>query len=416
MVTDQQLAARVDELSAMQRIDRELNASLDIQRAMRITLDWAMRQSGADAGLVGSVEEDGLLIMADQGYGQELDDYHESVLPIDQVAALRNAVGDADTQIIKRSQTPAENYHSGILEDMRSQMVYPIRRQDQVIGVLLLESRQDEAWAPNMQDFLSRLSDHAAIAIANAQLFAQVQAADIAKSDFVSFVAHELKTPMTSIRGYADLLLGGAMGEFNEGQANFLQTILSNVNRMATLVSDLTDISRIEAGRLRLEYESVNVAGIVNEVAQAQGHSIDVKNQTLDIQIPEALPPVWGDRIRLIQVLVNLVSNANKYSPEGGSIVIWAEQTANQWDPDGAAEVVRISIKDDGIGMTEEDQEQIFSKFFRSEDPQARESPGSGLGLNITKNLIEMQGGMIWFESEYSKGTTFNFTVPVAQV
>ena len=415
-LTDQQLAARVDELSAMQRIDRELNASLDIQRAMRITLDWAMRQSGADAGLVGSVEEDGLLIMADQGYDQELEDYHDSVLPIDQVAALRSAVGDADTQIIRRSQTPAEKFPSGILEDMRSQMVYPIRREDQVIGVLLLESRDDEAWAPNMQDFLSRLSDHAAIAIANAQLFAQVQAADIAKSDFVSFVAHELKTPMTSIRGYADLLLGGAMGEFNEGQANFLRTILSNVSRMATLVSDLTDISRIEAGRLRLEYESVNVAGIVNEVSQAQGHSINAKNQTLDIQIPESLPPVWGDRLRLVQVLANLISNANKYSAEGGSILIWAEQTENQWNPDGAAEVVRIGIKDDGIGMTEEDQEQIFSKFFRSEDPQARESPGSGLGLNITKNLIEMQGGMIWFESKYGKGTTFNFTVPVAQI
>ena len=415
-LTDQQLAARVEELSAMQRIDRELNASLDIQRAMRITLEWAMRQSGADAGLVGSVEEDGLLIMADQGYEHELEAFRKTTLPFDMFSSLRSAIGDADTQIINRSELQTTNNSSGLLEEMRSQMVYPIRREDQVIGVLLLESIQDEAWAPNMQEFLSRLSDHAAIAIANAQLFGQVQAADVAKSDFISFVAHELKTPMTSIRGYADLLMGGAMGEINEGQENFLQTILSNVTRMATLVTDLNDISRIEAGRLRLEFEPVDVAGIVNEVARAQIHSIDAKEQTLEIEIPENLQPVWGDRIRLIQILVNLVSNANKYSQEGGKILVSAEQAKNQWDPDGADEVVRISIKDDGIGMTEEDQAQIFSKFFRSDDPKARESSGSGLGLNITKNLIELQGGMIWFDSEYGHGTTFSITVPVAQV
>ena len=415
-LTDLQLAARVEELSAMQRIDRELNASLDIQRAMRITLDWAMRQSGADAGLVGSVEEDGLLVMADQGYDQELERFRGASLPFDHFSALRSAISDADTQIIKRSELQVPISPGGLLENMRSQMVYPIRREDQVIGVLLLESLKDEAWAPNMQDFLSRLSDHAAIAIANAQLFGQVQAANVAKSDFISFVAHELKTPMTSIRGYADLLMGGAMGEINEGQENFLQTILSNVNRMATLVTDLNDISRIEAGRLRLKFESVDVAGIVNEVMRAQAHSIDAKEQTLEIQIPEELQPVWGDRIRLIQILVNLVSNAHKYSQVGGNILVSAEQTENIWNPDGAKEVVRISVKDDGIGMTDEDQAQIFSKFFRSDDPKAREAPGSGLGLNITKNLIEMQGGMIWFESEYGEGTTFSITVPVAQV
>jgi len=415
-LTDQQLAARVDELSAMQRIDRELNASLDIQRAMRFTLDWAMRQSGADAGLIGSVEGDGLLIMADCGYDGELEDFRESVLPLDKVPALRNAVSEMDTQVFERSLISNADHRSGILTGMRSQMVYPIRREDQVIGVMLLESRQDEAWAPQTQEFLSRLSDHAAIAIANAQLFAQVQAADIAKSDFISFVAHELKTPMTSIRGYADLLLSGAMGELNEGQTNFLQTVLSNVSRMNTLVSDLTDISRIEAGRLRLEFESVDVAGMINEVVRAQGHSIDEKSQTLELQVPEDLAPVWGDRLRLIQVLANLVSNANKYSPEGGAILIWAEQVENRWDPDGAAEVVRIGVKDNGIGLSEKDQAQIFSKFFRSDDPKAREAPGSGLGLNITRNLIEMQGGRIWFESEYGKGTTFNFTIPVAQI
>ena len=117
----------------------------------------------------------------------------------------------------------------------------------------------------------------------------------------------------------------------------------------------------------------------------------------------------------MVQVLVNLVSNAHKYTPEGGHILVAAERSPNRWDPQGVAEVVHIWVQDDGIGISQEDQKKIFQKFFRSDDARAREAPGTGLGLNITKSLVEMQGGRIWFESEYRKGTTFHFTVPVAE-
>ncbi len=115
-------------------------------------------------------------------------------------------------------------------------------------------------------------------------------------------------------------------------------------------------------------------------------------------------------------MLTNLLSNANKYTLNGGVITIKAERRSNQWDPEGAPEVVLIAVEDTGIGMEEEDQALLFTKFFRSADPRAREVPGTGLGLNITKYLVEMQGGKIWFESEYGKGTTFKFTLPIAEV
>ncbi len=414
-LTDQKLAARVDELSVMQRIDRELNTSLDIRRAMRITLTWAMQQSGADAGLVGVVDDGHLQVMADQGYQDELTAYPHKRLALDDFLAMRQAVYQADTQVIRRSQ--GESRASiGILKDAQAFLVYPIRREKQVIGLMLLESRADTPWEEDVQAFLSRLSDHAAIAISNAQLFAEAQAANAAKNDFISFVAHELKTPMTSIRGYTDLLISGAMGELNDGQENFLQIVRANVARMATLVSDLADVSRIEAGRLRLDFQAVDMAEVIDEAVRSQRHSLDSKRQQLSVDVPDDLPAVWGDRTRLVQVLVNLVSNAHKYSPEEARIIIRAGRSANHWDPDGAPEVVRVDVEDNGIGMTEEDQAQIFSKFFRSENPEARTAPGSGLGLNITKNLVEMQGGKIWFESEFGVGTTFSFTIPVAQV
>jgi signal transduction histidine kinase len=142
---------------------------------------------------------------------------------------------------------------------------------------------------------------------------------------------------------------------------------------------------------------------------------VEDKRQGVGVQLAPNLPKIWADRIRVGQVLTNLISNAHKYTPEGGMIQVGAESTTNQWDPEGAKQVVHLWVKDNGIGISMEDQTRIFQKFFRSDDTKAREVPGTGLGLNITKSLVEMQGGRIWFDSEFRKGTTFHFTVPVAE-
>jgi signal transduction histidine kinase len=194
-----------------------------------------------------------------------------------------------------------------------------------------------------------------------------------------------------------------------------LSTIRSNIERMKTIVEDLNDNAKIEAGRLRLDYKAVDVAEVVDDVVKSTKRQIEDKKQTISVAMSEGLPKVWADRTRVGQVLVNLVSNAQKYTQEGGNIIVHAEKSANTWDPQGVAEVVHIWVEDNGIGISPEDQKKIFTPFFRSEDDQARKSPGTGLGLNITRNLIEMQGGRIWFESEFRKGTIFHFTVPVSE-
>ncbi|MBK8781099.1 MAG: GAF domain-containing protein [Anaerolineales bacterium] len=405
-LTDQELAARVEELSVMQRIDRELNASLEMDRAMRITLDWALRQSGAEAGLIGMVEGESLRVMSDVGF----DEFIAGLTDRSMRAELPAMARALETGLPQQSSVAASK--DKLLAASHTQMVIPIRRETAVIGLLFLESTNDSQVDI---DFLTRLTDHAAIAISNAQLYGEVQRANLAKSDFVSFVAHELKNPMTSIKGYTELLAGGAVGQINEMQTNFLHTIKSNVERMSTLVSDLNDNAKIEAGRLRFEYKATSAADLVDEVVRTMRRQIDEKKQTLDIVIPANLPPMWSDRIRVGQVLTNLLSNAYKYTPESGVLQVGVEESENHWDADGAPRVIHLWVKDDGIGMTVEDQQKMFQKFFRSDDPKAREAPGTGLGLNITKSLVEMQGGRIWFESEYRKGTTFHFTVPVAE-
>ncbi len=406
-LTDQELNSRVEELSIMQRIDRELNASLETGRAMRTTLEWSMRRAEADAGIIGMLGEEGLEITAQEGYGEQLSLYEDKPLPLE-LPSLQ--------QTIESGQP--EEFHldpireGGLLPGTRTQVVVPIRRESAIVGLILLECRKD---INADLGFLGRLSDHAAIAISNARLYAEVEAANIAKSDFVSFVAHELKNPMTSIKGYTELLAAGAVGPINDNQSNFLQTIRSNVIRMSTLVSDLNDNSKIEVGRLRMEFRSVNMHDVAHNAIRSLDKQITDKKQNIQTELPEELPEVWADQTRVEQVLINFLSNSYKYTQEEGTIIIGAEATKNTWDPEGSPQVVHIWVKDNGIGMTEEDQKKVFTKFFRSEDQKAREAPGTGLGLNITKSLIEMQGGRTWFESKFREGTTFHFTVPVAE-
>ncbi len=243
------------------------------------------------------------------------------------------------------------------------------------------------------------------IAIENTRLYQAVKEANEAKSQFVSVVSHELKTPMTSIRGYADLIGQGTVGPVTDEQKEFLDTIRSNVERMSALVSDLSDISRIETGRLRIDLSEVPLSEYVRETAAGMRPQIDAKHQTLVFDLPDDLPYVYSDRARLVQILTNLLSNANKYTPEGGTITVGARLEDD---------AVRVSVTDTGVGMSPEDRAKLFTQFFRSEDPAVREQLGWGLGLSVARRLVELLGGTIGAETELGKGSTFWFTQPVA--
>ena len=242
-----------------------------------------------------------------------------------------------------------------------------------------------------------------------------IEATNAAKSRFITTMAHELKNTITPIRGYLDLLLREAFGPVTESQASVLRIMDTSAERTTALVADLSDISRIEAGHLLLDFEPTYVDKIITDVVGAMRAQTGAKGQTVTISLPGDLPVVWADDVRLAQVLTNLLSNAQKYTPQGGAIRIWADVAANEGDGDGASQFVHVAVEDTGIGIPAGDQDQIFEAFFRSSDAAVYQTPGIGLGLSITKNLVEMQGGRIWFESEYGQGTTFHFTVPAVE-
>jgi len=227
-----------------------------------------------------------------------------------------------------------------------------------------------------------------------------------AKTEFVSTVSHELRTPMTSIKGYADLLLMGAAGMLTDDQRSFLTIIKSNADRLTMLVNDLLDISRIESGRVELSPKAIGVEGVVNLVVAAMGARAVEKGVTLRSDVPRDLPQVVAEPDRVVQIMTNLVANAHQYTPTGGEIVVSARAHDDE---------VHISVRDTGIGIAPENQEKLFGRFFRADDPLVQETPGTGLGLAIVKSLVEMHGGRIWVESEVGEGSQFTFTLPIAE-
>ena len=417
--TDQALAARVEELSVMQRVDRELNTTLELKQVLGILLDRAMQKTGANAGLVGIVNEVGVQIFAAEGYADAPDRQLGHLVTLEQGVIGRVArTGDSSLS----HDVPSEPDFAGALASTRAQLGLPIKREHRVVGVISLESAHPDSFTVDNVDFVTRLVEHATIAITNAQLFAEVRAANLAKSDLMSFVAHELKTPMTPIKGWADILLSNAVGPLNDKQRELLGIVRNNIDRMKTIVNDMNDSASIEAGKMRLDPRPVSLPHLIDDVTNTARTLLQNKQQTLLLEVEPDLPPAWADPTRAAQVLTNLISNAHKYTQEGGQITLRAKRAANHGSPDSvseerheyAPEVVQISVQDNGLGISAEDQKKLFQKFFRAKDRLANDVPGTGLGLSIVKNLVEMQGGQIWFESEYRKGSTFHFTLPLA--
>ncbi len=230
---------------------------------------------------------------------------------------------------------------------------------------------------------------------------------DRLKSEFVATVSHELRTPMTSIRGYVDILLMGAAGALNENQAHFLEIVKNNTERLNVLVNDLLDVSRIEAGRVSLSIQPVDLVEVTREIITRFIKRSQDEHKVLDISInvEESVPRALADTERIRQVIDNLVDNAYNYTPADGKIEVSLKKT------DG---MVQVDVKDNGIGIPIEQQERVFDRFFRGEDPLVLATPGTGLGLSIVKQLVEMHHGKIWMFSTGvpGQGSTFSITIP----
>ncbi|MBN1220230.1 MAG: GAF domain-containing protein [Anaerolineae bacterium] len=408
--TDQALAERIQELQTLQVFDQSLQTSLDLNVVLDMSLTHLMDSLGVSMGLIGVVSnedepEPGIYLLAQHGMPTEMGRYRKDPWPLTRGILGRVA---RTGEIAWINDITRAEYYVPKNHRTRSLLAVPVMREDRVIAVIDLESTDPDYFTSEDVAFVKLLASHAAIAIDNARLFEQVKEANDAKTEFMNIASHELKIPMTSIKGYTKLLQMGGGGMLSAEQQNeFLQIITNSVDRMARLVNDLLDVSRIEAGRIRLEITDVQMADVIKEVIEAVRTQIDKKQQQLTLDVSDDLPRLRADYNRMVQIVTNLVSNAYKYTPEGGTITVTAKPYQNEeWDG------VMVTVIDTGYGMSEEDQAQLFTTFFRSADQNIRDEPGTGLGLSITKNMVETHGGELTFESKLGQGSAFTFTLP----
>jgi signal transduction histidine kinase/DNA-binding response OmpR family regulator len=294
-----------------------------------------------------------------------------------------------------------ENGRSDALAALEAISSSPLASVGQAIETTL--EIQNKVVSAHMTPVVSESGEALGVVTALRDITREVEA-DRAKSEFVSTVSHELRTPLTSIKGYTDLLHGGAVGAINDHQKRFLGIIKSNADRLTALINDLLDISRIESGRVKIKREPQKLIEIVHEVAESLREQIESKGLRLELRIPDDIPDIMGDRVRLNQIVTNMLSNAYKYTDEG-----WVRLSLSSLE--GA---IRLDVADSGIGMSTEVQGKIFEKFYRADTPVMEGRGGTGLGLAITKELVELHGGRLWVKSEVGLGSTFTVILPAA--
>lgn len=395
--TDEKLAKRVDELTMLRRIDLQMSQKLDPQAAMRYTLKIASRISHASEGHLGLIQGDPREIMATHHFTAESD---ESKATREHPIHLQNVYPQAWDAVDKGKTITFDTGQYGLI----TVMIVPILLDKEAIGVVILLREDGDPFTSEEQELVERIVTRAAINIENGRLFKAVQAADDAKTEFVGIVAHDLKAPMTSIQGYADLLLMSAEN-LDDKQQRFLDRISSTVKRMEILVSDLADVSRIESGQFLMDEIRVNTTTVVEAVRDAIMPQVQERNHTYQEEIEDDLPDMFTDYYRLMQVLINLLSNAYKYTPDGGRITL-SVKNVNQR--------IQFSISDTGVGLSPEQIKQLGTPFWRAEDEFTHSQPGTGLGFFITRSLVAQMGSEIEVNSVVDEGSTFTFSVAVA--
>jgi PAS domain S-box-containing protein len=244
----------------------------------------------------------------------------------------------------------------------------------------------------------------------------QEQLVDKAKTEFVSLASHQLRTPLSAINWYTEILLEGDSGALNDDQREYLEEIYHGSQRMVELINALLNVSRIEMGTFTVDPEPTDISALVDKVVKEQRKDIEEKNIEFSSDVDESIGEIMLDKKLIWMVLQNLLSNAIKYTPGGGMVSLQVQKIAHGSLFGGRAlnqDMVCVTVSDTGFGIREDQQDKIFTKMFRADNVKERDVEGTGLGLYLVKSIIEVSGGSIWFHSKENQGTTFYFTLPI---
>ncbi|TMA82259.1 MAG: GAF domain-containing protein [Deltaproteobacteria bacterium] len=413
-----QLTRSVGELKALGEVGQAVSSTLDLEAVLTSIVSHAVQLSGTDGGAIYEYDEpsEEFLLRATDHMEEEL---------INALRANPPRLGDGVVGRAAASREPVqvpnileERAYAPRMREMlerfgfRASLAVPLLREDRIIGGLVVRRKSTGEFRPEVIDLLKTFATQSVLAIQNARLFReiedksrQIEAANRHKSEFLANMSHELRTPLNAIIGFSEVLGERLFGELNAKQAEYTDDILTSGRHLLSLINEILDLSKVEAGRMELELAAFDLPLAIDNARTFVRERATKHGITLDVTVDDRLGDFVGDERKIKQILLNLLSNAVKFTPEGGRIEMKARQA------DGSVE---ISVSDTGIGIAAEDQPKIFEEFRQVGADYAHKSEGTGLGLTLAKKFVELHGGRIWVESEVGKGSAFTFSLPIA--
>jgi signal transduction histidine kinase len=408
------LAQSISELKALEEIGRAVASSLDPEAVLATIVTRAVEFSHADAGEIFRYDAARDVFELAEAHG--LDPAFQKAVSAanitldDSVLGLSAREGKAVSlpDLSRAADDPLKK--PTLSAGFKSALVIPLLGQDVIVGALVLQRRAAGDFPERTVGLMQTFAHQSVLAMSNAQQFLEVDQkgrglaiASEHKSQFIANMNHELRTPLNAVLGYSELLADGLYGKLPDKALQVLARIQANGKHLLGLINDVLDISKMEAGQLSLTLDDYSVENVVQSVVSATGSLAEAKGLAIRTKLPKGLPVGRGDERRLTQVLLNLVSNAIKFT-DSGSVEIGVKAVNDEFN---------IMVRDTGPGISAADQTRIFEEFQQVDDSSTRKKGGTGLGLSISRRLVEMHGGRIALDSKVGTGSTFSIILPV---
>jgi signal transduction histidine kinase/CheY-like chemotaxis protein len=394
-----------------------VNSSLDLDEVLSMIVMHAVQMSGTDGGSIMEFDEGVQEFHVRAAYGtsqQLLDDLRHTRIDLANTLVGRAATGGRPLVVADLQGQPLDAHTERLYSaGWRSILAIPMLREGRIVGVLVVRRKTAGGYSADIVDVLETFASQSAVAILNARLYreverksAELEVASRHKSEFLASMSHELRTPLNAVIGFSEVLLERMFGELNDRQEEYLHDILSSGQHLLELLNDILDLSKVEAGQMELDRSTFSVQqaidyGVSMVRERAVQHDIDIV-----CNVAPEVHNVHADPLRYRQVLLNLLTNAVKFTPDGGTITVEA-------NTDG--EVVTLTVTDTGIGIAPEDRARIFESFQQG-SRAARRQEGTGLGLTLSRRIVDLHEGRMWLDSEVGVGSTFGFAVPATLV